>query len=93
MDAYIPQNLDQPTRYIVFTGDELAVVVIPLMVLTVTLNFIVGLMVGGIALWLLRKFKQNSSLHRMKWAAYYALPVYIFRFKATPPSHLRELVG
>ncbi|NEX91220.1 type IV conjugative transfer system protein TraL [Caulobacter sp. 17J65-9] len=92
-DAYIPQSLDEPTRYLVFTADELMVIILPLVVCTVTLNFVIGLVAGLSLLWLLRKFKQGSSLHRLLWAAYYALPSYIFRFKATPPSHLRELAG
>lgn len=93
MDDYIPQNLDQQTRYIFFTADELLAVVVPIMIFTMVSNFIPGLAVGIGALWLLRKFKRNSSLHRLKWAAYFALPSYIFKFKSTPPSNIRELVG
>lgn len=92
-DAYIPQSLDEPTRYLVFTADELAVIIVPLLAFTLTINFVIGLVAGLSLLWLLRKFKQGASLHRLIWAAYYALPIHVFRFKATPPSHLRELAG
>lgn len=93
MDSYIPQNLDQQTRYLFFTIDELLAVAMPALVLTMVGEFIIGLGLGAGALYLLRKFKRNSSLHRLKWAAYYALPGHVFGFKATPASSLRELVG
>ena len=92
-DTYIPQHLDAPERYLVFTPDELAVVVAPLLICILVFNFLVGLVVAGTCLWALRKFKQGSSLSRLKWAAYWLLPSDVFRLKATTPSHLRELAG
>ena len=92
-DTYIPQHLDAPERYLVFTPDELAVVVAPLLICILVFNFLVGLVVAGTCLWALRKFKQGSSLSRLKWATYWLLPSDVFRLKATPPSHLRELAG
>ena len=68
-DTYIPQHLDAPERYLVFTPDELAVVVAPLLICILVFNFLVGLIVAGTCLWALRKFKQGSSLSRLKWAA------------------------
>ncbi|WP_438853093.1 type IV conjugative transfer system protein TraL [Brevundimonas nasdae] len=92
-DSYIPQHLDAPERYLVFTADELMAVVGPLLVCILVSNFAVGLVVAAACLWSLRKFKQGSSLSRIKWAAYWLLPADVFRLKATPPSHLRELAG
>lgn len=92
-DSYIPQHLDAPERYLVFTADELITVVAPLLVCILVFNFLVGLLVAGTCLLALRKFKQGSSLSRIKWAAYWLLPPDVLRLKATPPSHLRELAG
>jgi conjugal transfer pilus assembly protein TraL len=92
-DTYIPQSLDAPERYLVFTGDELIAVVAPLLICILVANFLVGLVVASACLWGLRKFKQGSSLGRITRAAYWILPGDVLRLKATPPSHLRELAG
>lgn len=93
MRDYIPQNLDQPERYLFFTADELFVVVAPLMILTVVANFLIGLIVGAFGFWVLRKFKQGASLHRIMWMGYWLLPSEVWRLQATPPSHIREMAG
>lgn len=92
-DSIIPQYLDEPERYFIFTPDELAVVIVPLGVLTVIANFLVGLIVALVGFWLFRKFKKGQGLHRLMRMAYWVLPSDILKFKATPPSHLRELAG
>jgi conjugal transfer pilus assembly protein TraL len=92
-DTYIPQYLDAPERYLFFTGDELIAVVAPLLICILVANFLVGLVVASACLWALRKFKQGSSLSRIKRAIYWALPSDTLRLKATPPSYLRELAG
>ena len=92
-DSYIPQHLDEPERYLVFTPDELAVLALPLGILTIVANFLVGLIVGMAGVWLLRKIKKGAGLNGLLWMAYWLLPSEIFRLKATPPSHLRELAG
>lgn len=92
-DTYIPQYLDEPERYLLFTPDELMAVVMPLAILTLLVNFLAGLAVAAFAFWALRKFKQGGALHRVVWRAYWILPSELFRLKATPPSHLRCLAG
>lgn len=92
-ESYIPQHLDEQERYLVFTPDELFVVVLPLMILTFVANFAIGLVVAMVAFMALRKFKKGAGLNRLFWVAYWLLPSDIFRLKATPSSHLRELAG
>lgn len=92
-DTFIPQYLDEPERYFIFTPDELGVVILPLGVLTVMANFLVGLVAAVVAFTIFRKFKKGQGLHRLLLMAYWVLPSDILKFKATPPSHLRELAG
>jgi conjugal transfer pilus assembly protein TraL len=92
-DTYIPQYLDEPERFFVFTPDELIAVVTPLAISTVVANFAVGLAVATGAFVLLRKLKQGGGLHRLLWILYWHLPADVLRLKGSPPSHLRELAG
>jgi conjugal transfer pilus assembly protein TraL len=92
-ESIIPQHLDEPERYFIFTPDELGVVIMPLGVGTVFFNFVIGLGAASAAFYALRKFKKGQGLHRLVRIAYWVLPSELLRFKATPPSHLRELAG
>lgn len=92
-DSYIPQSLDVPERYLIFTADELIVVAVPLLICIIVFNFLIGLLASGTILWVLRQFKRGGSLNRLKWRAYWILPSDAFRLKATPPSYLREMAG
>ena len=93
MNTRILQYLDEPERYFIFTPDELVAVVAPLAVLTLTMNFVVGLGAGAGAFWLLRRLKKGGSLSKLMWAAYWLLPSRTFGLKKTPPSDQRLLVG
>lgn len=92
-DTYIPQHLDAPERLLVFTYDEVAAIVVPLLICILLSNFLVGALFAGASLWVLRKFKRGSSLSRILWAVYWIAPEDTLRLKATPPSYLRELAG
>jgi len=92
-DTYVPQYLDEPERFLVFTADELVAVVGPLAICTVLLNFAVGLAISGCAFVALRKLKQGGGLHRLLWILYWHAPADVLRLKGAPPSHLRELAG
>ena len=92
-DSIIPQHLDEPERYFIFTPDELGVVILPLCIGTILFNFLVGLGFASFGFWAFRKFKKGQGLHRLMHMAYWILPSDILRLRATPPSHLRELVG
>ena len=92
-DSVIPQYLDEPERYFIFTPDELGVVLLPLGVLTVFSNFLMGLVAGIACFVAFRNFKKGQGLHRLTRMAYWVLPSDLLKLKATPPSHLRELAG
>jgi conjugal transfer pilus assembly protein TraL len=92
-DSYIPQYLDEPERFFIFTPDELVVVVGPLAICTVLANFAVGLVIGAGAFIALRKLKQGGGLHRLLWILYWYVPTDVMRLKGSPASHLRELAG
>jgi conjugal transfer pilus assembly protein TraL len=93
MNTRIPQNLDEPERYFIFTLDELIVSVGPIVVLMITVNFVVGLAVGASAFWLLRKIKKGGNLNRLLWHAYWLMPSEVFSLKQMPASDERMLVG
>lgn len=93
MDHYIPQYLDEPTRYLVFTADELAAIVVPLIAGTFISNFLVGLIAGAICFWILRKAKKGGSLYKVLWTLYWMLPGEVMRLKKMPRSDIRVLVG
>lgn len=92
-ETYIPQYLDEPERFLIFTPDELVAVVAPLALCTVLLNFAVGLVCALAAFFGLRKLKQGGGLHRLLWTLYWHAPTDVLRLKGSPPSHLRELAG
>lgn len=93
MNTRIPQHLDEPERYFIFTPDELVVVVAPLVVLTIVSNFLVGLIVAALGFWVLRRLKKGGNLNRLLWEAFWLLPSSTFGLKKTPPSDQRLLVG
>ncbi len=92
-DSYIPQHLDVPTRYVFFTSDELAILVVPLAIGIFLNLFIGGIAVGAVAVAALRKLKQGTSLSQIYDRAYWLLPSRLFNFKDTPSSDIRELAG
>lgn len=92
-DTYIPQYLDEPERFFVFTPDELVAVALPLAICTVVLNFAIGLGIAVVAFIGLRKLKQGGGLHRLLWLLYWHIPTDVLRLKGSPASHLRELAG
>jgi conjugal transfer pilus assembly protein TraL len=93
MDTRIPQYLDEPERYFIFTPDELIVVVVPLGLLTVLVNFVVGLLVGFACFWALRRLKKGGSLTKLLWLMFWLLPYEVVGLKKTPPAQHRLMVG
>lgn len=92
-NTYIPQHLDVPERFLVFTADEAIAFVIPLLIGIIVFNFLIGLIAAGIVVTAIRRFKQGASLARIYHALYWLCPPDIVRMKATPPSAVREMAG
>ncbi len=89
----IPQNLNEPERYFIFTMDELIVCIGPMLVLMLAVNFVVGLLAGLGCFMALRKIKKGGSIYRLLWSLYWIFPTEIFTLKQTPRSDERMLVG
>lgn len=88
---YIPRRLDDPPKLLFFDRDVgfLAVIV---MGIGVSLNFpITGIVLGGVAGFMLNKLKAGKhagmTAHYLYWISGIPAP------KALPPSYVRELNG
>jgi conjugal transfer pilus assembly protein TraL len=89
----IPQSLDEPFKLILWTLDELCVLFIPFLLLMFCCNSpIMGLMVGCVLLFLLKKLKGEQGHFFLHILLYWYLPP-LFHFKKTPPSYRREWLG
>jgi conjugal transfer pilus assembly protein TraL len=89
----IPQYLDEPARFFIFTVDELIVTVVPILVLTIMTNFLIGVIVGSSCFWALRKLKRGGGLNKILWNIYWLLPTEVIGLKKIPRSDARLYVG
>lgn len=92
-DTYIPQYLDVPTRYVFFTTDELGIAILPVAAGLMINQFLGGMIFSLVAVALVRKIKQGTSVSQIYDRAYWLLPSRLFNFKDTPSSDLREMAG
>jgi len=94
MDKYhVPKYLDEPLRIMLLTIDELVIFFGPFLLVFVFFNQpIVGGMVGGVLVFILKRIKGEQGQHFIYSLIYWHLPQMV-RFKATPPSYLRVLLG
>ncbi len=89
----IPQQLDEPFKFILWTVDDLAALFIPFLVLLLGLNSpITGLLMGGMLLFFLKKVKGEQGHYFLYHVMYWYLPN-VFHFKKTPPSSIRDYIG
>ena len=94
MDKYhIPQHLDTPLKIILWTWDELLAFLVPFTSLFWLLNSPISAVVCGVAMVaLLKKIKGEEGHYFIAHLAYWYLPPLV-KYKATPPSHVREILG
>lgn len=90
---YIPKSIDEPFRIYLLTIDEFIALVLPIILLgfilsQVLMGFIIG--IGGFLL--VKKFKGEQGHYYVVHLAYWYLPN-VVKFKATPPSYIREYLG
>ena len=89
----IPRRLDDPERWLFWTVDEATVLMGPTLLGLAANAFVPGL-VAGVAGWLLlRRVKRGGGANIARYALYWFLPDFVLRLRATPPSHVRRLVG
>jgi len=68
---YIPKYLDEPFRLIIFTLDELLITFIPLSLVCILSNELVGIASGIIAYWIYVKCKKKEASAYMKRIVYW----------------------
>ncbi len=91
--THIPQYLDEPTRIILWTIDELLFFLIPFLILFWGFDqVILGVAIGVALVFGLRKLKGEQGHYFLYSVMYWHLPAMV-RFKSTPPSYYREFLG
>ena len=93
-DKYqIPRFLDDPFKIILWTVDEFLALVMPLFVLLVFFDApITGVVIGVLAMFLLKKLKGEQGHYFLHALVYWHLPQIVV-FKSTPPSYIRDFLG
>lgn len=90
---YIPQKLDAPFKIAMFTVFDLVVVLVPFFVIAFGFQKqILALIVSAALFLILKRIKGEEDNHFFKHFLYWHLPLSGF-YKATPPSHVREIIG
>lgn len=90
---HIPQYLDEPFKFMLWTLDELMALFIPFLTLMFLFNSpITGLVIGGLLLFGLKKIKGEQGHFFIHNLMYWYLPSLV-RFKQTPPSYIRQWIG
>lgn len=90
---YIPQNLDFPFKIILWTWDEVAVFTLPFSLLFFVFNAPISGVIAGIGLVaFLKRVKGEEGHYFLAHLAYWHLPPFV-RYRAIPPSYIREYLG
>jgi conjugal transfer pilus assembly protein TraL len=90
---YIPKAIDEPFRIYLLTLDEFLLLTLPILIIGFVFHqMVLGFMVGISAMWSIKKFKGEQGHYYIAHLAYWYLPP-IVRFKATPPSYIRDYIG
>lgn len=89
----IPQYIDEPVKFIIWTVDEVLAFIVPVGLATAVFNQpLMGLLVASLLCFGLRKVKGEQGHYFMFHLMYWLLPD-TKQLKATPPSYVRELIG
>lgn len=89
----MPRYLDAPAKILLWTLDEVAVFLVPFLLLTFVFHHgLLGLFMGPLALMGLKKLKGEQGIAYLWSLAYWHLPP-VVRFKALPPSAQRLYRG
>lgn len=90
---YLPQTLDEPFRVFLLTLDELIVLLAPIFFVGFIMgSMVIGFMLGIVCLLAVKKVKGEQGHYFVIHLLYWHLPE-IIRYRATPPSSVRELLG
>jgi conjugal transfer pilus assembly protein TraL len=90
---YIPQHLDEPFKILLWTVDEFLLFFVPFLLLMFLFSSpLWGSVVGAICMMIVRKIKGEQGHYFIYNVMYWYLPT-MMKYKATPASHLRHLLG
>lgn len=90
---YMPRHLDDPYKIAYFTIDEVIFLLVPFFLALLIFNSpFYGLMLGGAFVALIKKLKGQEGHYFIYHMAYWFLPQ-IIRFRSTPASYIREILG
>ncbi len=90
---YIPRYLDEPMKIAFMTLDEGVSLVVPLLLGLFLFNApIIGIVIGATLVITLKTIKGEEGHYFIFHAAYWHLPSLI-KFRSTPPSNMREILG
>jgi type IV conjugative transfer system protein TraL len=94
MDKYhIPRHLDEPVKIILWTMDEFFIFIIPFITLLLWFNQpIIAIVLGVMFVAFLKRLKGEQGHYFIYNLMYWYLPDMI-KFKKTPPSYIRQLIG
>jgi conjugal transfer pilus assembly protein TraL len=90
---YLPKTLDVPAKVILWTIDEVVVFLIPFLLTFLLLHSpMIGMMSGAILVIFLKKIKGEEGHYFLAHLSYWHLPSFV-RYRATPPSYIRQYLG
>ncbi len=93
-DKYlIPQRLDDPELIGLWTLDEFIAMVVPFVWGILSQHIVIGIGLGFLCWWGLKKAKGGRAASWLLHAAYWYLPASFVGLRATPPSFLRIMAG
>ena len=90
---YIPQHLDTPFKIILWTWDEVAIFMVPFVILFFLFNApLTGTIFGVMMVAILNKSKGEEGHYFLAHLAHWHLPPCVM-YRATPPSYIRQYLG
>lgn len=90
---YLPRHLDEPYKVVYFTIDECVLLLIPVLIGMFCFDApIYAICVGATLVAGLKKLKGKEGHYFIYSLAYWHFPE-IIKFKSTPPSYVREILG
>jgi type IV conjugative transfer system protein TraL len=90
---YIPQNLDAPFKIASLTIFDLAVIIVPFLIIAfVFQKQVLALIVSAALFFVVKRVKGEEDNHFYIHFFYWHFPSVGF-YKVTPPSHVREIIG
>lgn len=86
-------HLDSPARWLIFTKDEAAALIVPILMGAGTGHPFSGVILGSLACCGLRKLRKLAGGGALNHLMYWYLPHNKKKLPNTPPSYVREWVS